>query len=426
MSPQNGLYWFRQDLRLHDQPALNSLCEHVTSLACIYVVEPRWFCENEFGCRALSDRRYQFLRESLDALSAQLAGVGLSLHVLYGDPVTLLPALIDEFEIHAVGVQQYCGYNEHAQLRQIQAALTKPVHWHRACNATLYDQNSLPFEIDEIPAQFTAFRNKIEAQRIPISAAPTVSLWPQDMHFPVTLSAPPEVSNTNPILPRCIAGERAGLHHLHDYLFSQQAVEHYKQTRNAFDSWYDSSKLSVWLADGSLSPRYIAAQLAQFEQEIISNDSTYWLFFELLWREFFHWQHAKHGATWFSFQGVRQRLPNTVKDLTAFQQWCSGTTGIDIVDACMRQLNATGYMSNRGRQLVASCLVHELNHDWRYGAAYFEQQLLDYDVASNWGNWQYLAGVGHDPRGHRHFDLEKQAQLYDPTGEFRDKWLNKA
>ena len=88
----------------------------------------------------------------------------------------------------------------------------------------------------------------------------------------------------------------------------------------------------------------------------------------------------------------------------------------------MHQLNHTGYMSNRGRQLVASCLVHELGLDWRYGAAYFETQLIDYDVCSNWGNWQYLAGVGADPRGSRQFNLEKQTQMYDPNHEFIERW----
>ena len=88
----------------------------------------------------------------------------------------------------------------------------------------------------------------------------------------------------------------------------------------------------------------------------------------------------------------------------------------------MKQLNSTGYMSNRGRQLVASCFVHELSLDWRYGAAFMEQQLIDYDIASNWGNWQYLAGVGADPRGHRRFDLAKQTKIYDPKQEFIKRW----
>jgi deoxyribodipyrimidine photo-lyase len=91
----------------------------------------------------------------------------------------------------------------------------------------------------------------------------------------------------------------------------------------------------------------------------------------------------------------------------------------------MNQLNSSGYLSNRGRQLAASCFVHELNLDWRYGAAYFEEQLIDYDVASNWGNWQYLAGVGSDPRGHRQFDLAKQTKIYDPGNLFIQKWAGK-
>ncbi len=88
----------------------------------------------------------------------------------------------------------------------------------------------------------------------------------------------------------------------------------------------------------------------------------------------------------------------------------------------MNELNATGYLSNRGRQIAASCLVNELGIDWRCGAAYFEQQLVDYDVASNWGNWQYIAGVGADPRGGRHFNLEKQRDLYDPDRHYIERW----
>ena len=116
---------------------------------------------------------------------------------------------------------------------------------------------------------------------------------------------------------------------------------------------------------------------------------------------------------------------NTKFDHHNFNNWVNGTTGYPIVDACMRQLKETGFMSNRGRQIVASCFVHELQQDWCYGAAYFEHQLVDFDVASNYGNWQYLAGVGSDPRGHRQFNLVKQAQHYDPDGSFVNAWLNK-
>jgi len=92
------------------------------------------------------------------------------------------------------------------------------------------------------------------------------------------------------------------------------------------------------------------------------------------------------------------------------------------VNALMHQLVATGWMTNRGRQIAASYLVNELNHDWRYGAAFFEKHLIDYDVGSNYGNWQYIAGVGTDPRGGRHFNIDKQAAQYDPDGHFTTKW----
>jgi deoxyribodipyrimidine photo-lyase len=124
----------------------------------------------------------------------------------------------------------------------------------------------------------------------------------------------------------------------------------------------------------------------------------------------------------FAFKGINDKKLLTSFYPQRFKQWCNGKTPYPIVNACIHQLNKTGYLSNRGRQIVASCLVNELQIDWRCGAAYLEQQLIDYDVASNWGNWQYIAGVGCDPRGGRHFSLQKQAQSYDPKGVFIKKW----
>lgn len=130
--------------------------------------------------------------------------------------------------------------------------------------------------------------------------------------------------------------------------------------------------------------------LQRYEAVHGANDSTYWIFFELLWREYFYWYARRYGAKLFRFSGIGEKNRSPVSMRSALQ-WKHGETPFPIVNACMRQLNQTGYMSNRGRQLVASCLVHELGLDWRYGAAYFETQLVDYDVGSNWGNWQYLA-----------------------------------
>jgi deoxyribodipyrimidine photo-lyase len=102
----------------------------------------------------------------------------------------------------------------------------------------------------------------------------------------------------------------------------------------------------------------------------------------------------------------------------------SGNTGNRFIDANMRELLLTGFMSNRGRQNVASYFVHELGLDWRLGAQYFEEALVDYDVYSNWGNWAYLAGVGNDPRANRRFNITRQADMYDPAGSYQKLWLD--
>ena len=124
----------------------------------------------------------------------------------------------------------------------------------------------------------------------------------------------------------------------------------------------------------------------------------------------------------FSFSGIKGLSPLNSFYPERFQKWRNGSTPYPIVNACMNELKATGFLSNRGRQIVASCFINELSMDWRYGAAYFESVLIDYDVASNWGNWQYLAGVGADTRGKRHFNLEKQTQQFDPDGRYIELW----
>lgn len=113
------------------------------------------------------------------------------------------------------------------------------------------------------------------------------------------------------------------------------------------------------------------------------------------------------------------------RDKNLFDKWCQGETGYPFVDANMKELNETGWMSNRGRQNVASFLTKDLEIDWRFGAEYFETMLIDYDVTSNWGNWQYVAGVGTDPRADRYFNVIKQAYDYDENGEFVKLWLPK-
>jgi deoxyribodipyrimidine photo-lyase len=178
------------------------------------------------------------------------------------------------------------------------------------------------------------------------------------------------------------------------------------------------------LALGCISARYIYQELKKYELEFGANESTYWLVFELLWRDYFRFMMKKHTIKFFQLAGIQNKgITVNKQNSHQLQDWINGTTGVDFVDANMRELKHTGFMSNRGRQNVASYLCNDLKLDWRYGAAYFEQQLIDYDVCSNWGNWAYLAGVGNDPRGNRYFNIEKQAIDYDKNRAFRNLWL---
>jgi len=167
----------------------------------------------------------------------------------------------------------------------------------------------------------------------------------------------------------------------------------------------------------------VMAELQQFEQSHGQSDGSYWLWFELLWRDYFRFLHLQHGARLYRARGLANEVRHAERpDVQGFERWRRASTGEPLVDAAMRELETTGYLSNRLRQVVASYLVHELGGDWRAGAAWFESQLVDYDVYSNQGNWLYIAGRGTDPRGGRRFNVRKQAAEYDPDGSYLRLW----
>jgi deoxyribodipyrimidine photo-lyase len=231
------------------------------------------------------------------------------------------------------------------------------------------------------------------------------------------VAPPPSPHDDN----RWHGGSQAAFARIHHYFMETDGLHKYKETRNGMLRFDDSGKISPWLANGSLSPRYVYEQIRHCEQSRGANESTYWFYFELLWRDFFQFvmltnQHGQSSTT-------STPPPLSESELTSFQAWCNGNTGLLLVDAAMRELSATGYTSNRARQNVASFFCHQLKLNWRHGAAWFQHHLLDYDAASNDGNWRYLAGKGNDPRNQRVFNVIKQAEQYDPRGEYLRHWL---
>lgn len=416
---KTGLYWFRHDLRIDDQPALRRMANDVDKAILVYCIDPNWFEEGLYGSTHMGTHRQQFLYESLADLNQQLESFNQHLIVLVGDPVSRLGQLIIDYEIDVLAYGDHPGFYEREQIHRLKQQFPS-LSTISASNNSLFEPELLPFSIDEMPDKFSPFRNKVEKHCQPVKAVNRTTILPSPVNTLQTDWAKLPLHHGS--LSAFKGGERAATKQLQYYLFDQRFVSNYKQTRNGLDGWSYSSKFSAWLANGSLSVRRVYVELKRFEAEIIANESTYWLYFELLWREFFWWLQRKHDAKWFVMGGIQNKLVSVKTPDNRFTQWKNGETNNPHINACMRQLNSTGYMSNRGRQWAASYLVNELEQDWRYGAAYFEQQLIDYDVGANWGNWQYLAGVGSDPRGQRHFNIEKQVSMYDPDGEFTDVW----
>lgn len=416
-----GLFWFRHDLRLDDNPALNALCTRVGTLVCLYVINPADFAPGRFHARSLGEHRWSFLSESLLDLQEQLQARGQHLDVRIGDPAQQLTAAINEYDASVIGVNHHPGVDERRALADVRD-LHPHCEWIERHAHTLFTPERLPFPLRKLPRQFTPFCRQVEDDTAfcPPEAAPAQMPSPSGPVRDWPSGLPPAAMDG--IAP-WVGGSRAGMAHWQEYLDAPHPVRHYKRTRNALDERHASSVMSPWLANGSVSVRRLAQDLRAHEAEHDQNESTHWLYREWLWREYFQWHLELYGTQLFRFAGTRGKRPLTTLYPARLKAWQEGETGLPLVDACMRQLRDTGWMSNRGRQIVASALVNELGVDWRYGAAWFEQQLLDFDVASNYGNWQYIAGVGVDPRGGRHFNLEHQARQYDPDGAFQRRWL---
>ncbi len=418
-----AILWFRNDLRLADNAALTAaLAEHDEILP-VLVIDPSQHGPSPFGFERSGGFRRRFIREGVLDLATALRAKGSALSVHIGDPANTLRQLATLWKTDVVHAQRLYGWEEQQQERAVAAELDLSLH---APN-TLLLPDDLPFSMDELPHVFTTFRTLVEKSSTVRDVMPEPDRIPSPPHWVEQLLAENELPfQSYPREPRRTmaynGGRDAGLTRLRHYLWDSKALSTYKETRNGLLGADYSSKFSPWLASGALSAREIHHEVKRYEEAHGANESTYWLYFELLWRDFFQFTAMKHGADFFRRGGIGRKPFRGDHDRTRFKAWCEGRTGQPFIDANMRELAATGWMSNRGRQNVASYLVHELALDWRMGAYWFERMLIDYDPCSNWGNWQYLAGVGNDPREGRKFDPVRQAGMYDPNGAFVKHW----
>ncbi len=424
-----ALVWLRNDLRLHDNETLARAARDAEFVVPVYCLDPRHFATTSFGFPKTGAFRAQFLLESLSDTRLHLRNIGADLIIRRGKPEEILPALAKEY-----AAQSVCFHEEvtDEELRVEEALLdnlavqgVKDVSF---WGSTLYHLDDLPFNTEKLPDVFTQFRKMVEksAKVRPTFPAPQALMLPTGIEsgeIPTVqdLGLAPASMDARAVLP-FKGGETQALERLNDYFWLKNCLKDYKETRNGLIGADYSSKFSAWLALGCISPRTIYEEVQRYERERVANDSTYWLVFELLWRDFFRFVARKYDTALFRRNGIMNVSKKWKEDWNAFEAWKQGTTGVPFVDANMKELLLTGFMSNRGRQNVASYLVRDLNVHWLMGAEWFESQLIDYDVCSNYGNWNYAAGIGNDPREDRYFNIPKQASMYDPQGEYVRRW----
>jgi deoxyribodipyrimidine photo-lyase len=427
---KRAIVWFKTDLRLHDNETLVRAIEQNDEIIPVYCFDEQHYKKTSFGLNKTGKFRTQFIIESLQNLNENLRALGSGLMVVYGNPAIELVKIAEKYKVKRLYAKKEVAYEEIQTQNMVEKALWKiQCSFETFSTSTLYHAKDLPFALKDIPDQFTSFRKKVETEASikKVFYKPDVIKSPLIADLDLPNLATLKVKKINIDERAAInfkGGEAAALARLQYFFYETKAISNYKETRNGLIGANYSSKFSAWLAQGCISPRSIYTELKKYEALHGANQSTYWLVFELLWRDYFRFMMKKHQNRFFSLNGLKALNGKPKKhNAKLFESWKNGKTGIDFIDANMIELKLTGFMSNRGRQNVASYFCHDLNLDWRYGAAYFEEQLIDYDVCSNWGNWAYVAGVGNDPRENRVFNIQKQAQQYDANRSYRELWL---
>ncbi len=420
---KTNIYWFRQDLRLDDSPGLLKACESAERLILVYIHPTRLQGDTAWGFARTSQKRAAHLHATLQELRSHITSRGNQLLEFVGEPAHILESLAETFKVECIYCEAIEAPEERAEVGSIQSRGIQVVStW----QSTMFDPTALPFAPDEMPDIFTVFRQKIEqsgvSPREPLAA-------------PVRLPSPPpkieSVANEVALghtTTTMLAGDSTA-HTAVSAYFATEHPLHYKQTRNQLLGEHYSTGLSVWLASGSLSAAAAYKHLKQYEAKRGGNDSTYWIFFELLWRDYFRFLHVKYGTKLYLKNGLKRAASSGASgrhdpniEQARLMAWVNAQTPNDFVNAGMTELRETGHLSNRMRQVVASYLIYDLEVDWRAGAAWFESQLLDFDIYSNQGNWLYIAGCGTDPRGGRRMNMQKQIQEHDPDSIYRKHW----
>jgi deoxyribodipyrimidine photo-lyase len=396
-----NLFWFRRDLRLVDNQGLYQALNQATRVLPIFIFDTDILDPLEDPV----DRRVNFIYKQLQHIKQTLEQQGSSLLVCYGKPLDIYRVLIEQLPIQAVYTNH--DYEPYARRRDqaIQDLLTAyHIPFHTFKDQVIFEKNEIMKDSGEPYTVFTPYMKKWKAQFTNSLA----QSFDTSSYYQNLLQLPP--------LPLITLPAMGFQNQAYDFPSSEidlALIKQYAKTRD-IPGTKGTSRLSVHLRFGTISIRTVT-RLA-----MVHNES--WLN-ELIWRNFYmmilwHFPYVTERAFKPAYDNIAW-----VNNPDHFQAWCEGKTGYPIVDAGMNELNQTGYMHNRLRMITASFLTKHLLIDWRWGEAYFAQKLLDYELASNNGSWQWAAGSGCDAAPYfRIFNPILQTQKFDPDLTYIKRW----
>lgn len=400
-SPVN-IFWFRRDLRLHDNAGLYHALKQGKSVVPIFIFDRNILDDLEDR----NDRRVEFIHTSLQQIQNLLAVVGSSLDVRYGYPDEIWSQLLKDYKIADVYANH--DYEPYAKKRdagigKMLRSLGIPFHTHK--DQVIFEKDEVLKDDGKPYTVFTPYSKKWKStlNKFYLSSYTTEKYFLNFYQQPEIEIPSLEQMNFNPV------GISFPVRN-----WKKDLIKHYKEQRD-FPGIKGTSKLSVHLRFGTISIRELAKEAEKLNETFLN---------ELIWRDFYqmiiwHFPQVVKNAFKQEYDNIKWR--NNEKE---FEAWCKGETGYPIVDAGMRELNTTGFMHNRVRMIVASFLTKQLLIDWRWGEAYFAAKLLDYDLAANNGGWQWAAGSGCDAAPYfRIFNPYLQTQKFDPELKYIRKWV---
>lgn len=400
-----SIYWMRRDLRLYDNAALYHALRSGNAVLPVFIFDSTLLGTLEDK----ADRRVEFIHTTLQHLRHQLQEMGSDLRIFYGDPQEVWQTILATYPVGQV----YANHDYEPYAGKRDAAVTALLSRHNTGFFTFKDQ--VVFEKGEVVKEngepyvvFTPYSRVWKAKCNDFYLKP----YPAEKYYGNFLKLAAAEMPTLEEIGFSPAGK----------IFPERKVPHdtirkYAETRD-FPAVNGTSRLGLHLRFGTVSIRETVSMAAKLNEKFLD---------ELIWRDFYqmilwHFPYVVNGAFKKEYNAIAWR--NNEKE---FERWCNGTTGYPIVDAGMRELNDTGFMHNRVRMIVASFLTKHLLIDWRWGEAWFAQKLLDFDLASNNGGWQWAAGSGVDAAPYfRVFNPYLQTEKFDPQYRYIRKWVPEA